>query len=296
MQNQFEQQQINTDPRERGYNQEYIHPYGRERRRGGLLRPLVVVLILLAVLAAAGWSAWGYWGKNIRGPLAERTFNVSGQTKLVINSASGDVHIHSGQANKIIVKGTKFAYGPQANLNNLDLTYEQQGDSLSIGNHEQWSLLGGRGIDIDVAVPENIAIEVHTSSGDLAVEDVTGTIETEIASGDIRLSDATGEMNLSTHSGDIRISDMHLQGSSSLTTSSGDIIFNGTLDPQRSTHINATSGDVRLKLPANSSFKLNAKTTSGDIHNEFGSTTVGNAPQPDLDVQVTSGDIVIEKD
>jgi hypothetical protein len=310
-----EQRMMNNDPREYNYHQSYTPQgaYPREQpRRGGTVRNIALAVIFLA-LVGTGVTFWGLVTSRQSAILPEHTFHVAGHTRLIVNNTAGKIHIHPGQTDSIVVQGTKYARGLGASLNDVNVDYEQQGDTVSITTDQNWNFMSEEGVDMDITVPsttdlqieevsanaeiEQISgnIEVQTESGDIKASNLSGTLKLSSTSGDIHLDNASSPMTLSTTSGNIDAHNVQLQGQSSLTSTSGNINFEGSLDPRGSYHMKALSGDIHLTLPANAAFKLDASTTSGDVHNEFGNTTVGNAPQPALTLHTTSGGIEIRK-
>lgn len=316
MSNPLDEQRItNTDPREYSYRQSSTlqGPYFHERpRRRGTVRNIVLALVFLAIVGT-GVTFWGLVTSRQSAVLPAQTFHIAGHPRLIVSDTEGDIHIHPGATNSIVVQGTKYVRGIGANLNDITVNYEQQGDTVSVTSTESWNFLNDRGLSLDISVPNTTDLQVADTSGNIEIEQISGSTEVQTVSGDIKasnlsgnlqlsstsgnihLDNANGPMTFSTISGDIDARNIQLQGQSSLTSTSGNITFEGSLDPHGSYRMKAVSGDINLTLPANEAFNLNAATTSGDVKNEFGSTTVGSAPQPALTLQTTSGNIKIHK-
>jgi DUF4097 and DUF4098 domain-containing protein YvlB len=100
-------------------------------------------------------------------------------------------------------------------------------------------------------------------------------------------------LSLTTSSGGIALRQSLLAGSSRISTGSGGILFEGALDPHSKSDIKTGSGGITLRLPASSSFVLNAHTGSGRIRNEFGSNERGDEPRAMLRLRTGSGGIHI---
>ncbi|HXZ79326.1 MAG TPA: DUF4097 family beta strand repeat-containing protein [Terriglobales bacterium] len=91
--------------------------------------------------------------------------------------------------------------------------------------------------------------------------------ELTMESGDLRAKSLFGPLRLATRSKDIHLDEVN-----------GDIRLensNGTVEvhinkPLGRVEISNSKGDVRLELPAQASFQLEASTRSGDINNDFG--------------------------
>jgi hypothetical protein len=311
MQKQEDERQIlNTDPREQAY---YRHTntrgrYRREKQRMGI-GPVLVVLTILII----GVVFWGLVAFRQTSALPAHTFKLAGHARLVVSNTAGAIHIHPGKSNSIVVQGTKYTRGIGGNLDDVQVNYQQQGDTVSVSSDETWSFMSMHGVNLDIAVPATTDLKIDNTSGKIDIEQINGTIEAQTesggidadhlsgtlnlssTSGGIHLNDASGVMALSTVSGGIEANHIQLQGQSRLTTTSGGIKFQGTLDPYGSYHMEAVSGGIHLTLPSNAAFKLDASTTSGGIHNAFGTTTTGSTPQPALTLHTTSGGIDINR-
>jgi DUF4097 and DUF4098 domain-containing protein YvlB len=305
-----ERQMLNTDPREQAYYQ-YTNTrerYRREKQRMGI-GPMLVVLTILII----GVVFWGLVAFRQTAALPAHTFKLAGHARLVVSNTAGAIHIHRGKSDSIVVQGTKYTRGIGGNLGDVQVSYQQQGDTVSVSSDETWSFMSMHGVNLDIAVPEATDLKIDNTSGKIDIEQINGTIEAQTesggieadhlsgtlnlssTSGGIHLNDASGVMALSTVSGGIEANHVHLQGQSRLTTTSGGIKFQGALDPYGSYHMEAVSGGIDLTLPSDTAFKLDASTTSGGIHNAFGTTTTGSTPQPALTLHTTSGGIDINR-
>ncbi|GHO93835.1 hypothetical protein KSF_038830 [Reticulibacter mediterranei] len=305
-----ERHMINVDPREQAYYQptNARGRYRRERQRIGI-GPVWVVLTILII----GIVFWGLVAFRQTAALPIHTFKVAGRARLVVSNTAGVIHIHQGKSDSIVVRGTKYTRGIGGSLDDVQVSYQQQGDTVSVTSDETWSLMNMHGVQLDITVPATTDLKIDNASGNVDIERINGTIEAQTESGSveadhlsgtlnlssdsggIHLNDASGVMMLSTVSGGIEANHIQLQGQSRLTTTSGGIKFQGTLDPYGNYHMEAVSGGIDLTLPSNAAFKLDASTTSGGIHNAFGTTTTGSAPQPALTLHTTSGGIDINE-
>ncbi len=55
------------------------------------------------------------------------------------------------------------------------------------------------------------------------------------------------------------------------------------------------NGDVDVMVPANAALQLNARATSGNVYNAFGSNVTGGPTRAQLNATVTHGSVSIEK-
>lgn len=299
---------------------------------GVLLSWLSWALVVVLVVAALGALATNW--RIVTVPMPTRTFQIAEHARLVITNGAGKVAIRRGEEGIVSVAATKRASGLGVNPENMQVNYDQRGDSVNILTNVAWHIFqfGMRSIDFEITVPENCDVQLENGSGRVAVQGARGNIHVRTGSGSIETSDLQGQIAMKTGSGGIRASNLRgqvfvqtgsggiqgsglqgqielktgsggirmeqglLAGSSRITTGSGGIDFEGALDPRGAAHLQTGSGGIRLRLPANATFSLNAKTGSGGVHNAFGGNEVGSGPRTQLKLRTGSGGIHIMND
>jgi DUF4097 and DUF4098 domain-containing protein YvlB len=258
----------------------------------------------------------------------DKTINVSGQADLYVSTGSGNIHITPGSSGQIHVVGQVHAgwssFGDvnariQRIIENPPIV--QNGNEVRVGEVTDHSLFNNVSIDYEVTVPPDVALNLHSGSGDVEVNNAGrfvsaasgsgnvrvhgthGPLDVESGSGDLQVDDAgAGDVKARTGSGNIRVNGF--SGSFTAKTGSGDIEAFGRL--QGGGMISTGSGDVRLHLTPDSRFTLEGFTGSGDIrvrmpgvvaaNNESSRhhvTTEVNGGGPALQIRTGSGDIEI---
>lgn len=108
---------------------------------------------------------------------------------------------------------------------------------------------------------------VESVSGDVSVQRAGGGVKASTVSGELTLTNITGDLDATTVSGDI---ELHEVKSSFVRTSttSGDVDFSGTLDPQGRYEFESHSGDIELAIPGGGA-TLDVRTFSGDVESDF---------------------------
>lgn len=167
-------------------------------------------------------------------------------------------------------------------------------------------------VSFDIAVPDGIAIDAVTQSGDLRASDlqapvlavqstsgdvdvsglvVEGTLSARATSGDVNIEDVSAKvLDLGTTSGDVEALRLSATSSANLKVTSGDV--NGDFEqPPARIDAQATSGDVTVSVPHDEEFRVTTDVTSGDEHPE-----VRNDPTAtqSIDARATSGDVTVE--
>lgn len=170
-----------------------------------------------------------------------------------IGSASGDIRMNS-----LSVKGA---------LRTTTSSGDIQGEDVSA---DELSLTSTSG---DVRMLHSAAssrARLGTTSGDLTWEGPITAAEASSISGDLRLDGAFEELRFKTVSGDCQISvrEAKLRGLSGQTS----------------------SGDIRLRLPANVRASIGCRTTCGDVHQHVSSFADGETR---VTLQTVSGDISV---
>jgi DUF4097 and DUF4098 domain-containing protein YvlB len=136
--------------------------------------------------------------------------------------------------------------------------------------------------DFNIKVPHNCDLTLRTSTGDLNVKDVNGTLFIQTTSGDLNLENISGNLLTSSASGDIYVRGM--EGKIGVRSASGDIrIENATLQelgvqtasgditaqlkrvPEREFDVRTVSGDLRVTVPADARMTAEMTTVSGDL-------------------------------
>jgi len=146
-------------------------------------------------------------------------------------------------------------------------------------------------------------VEFHGTRTELHVERIPG--ELRIALGDVRATNLVGPLRLSTRSHDVRIDGV--SNAVDITSERGDLDLRPGSVPLSHIQAHARSGDIRLSLPPAAQFTLNARTSNGEITNEFGGAlkhessgrsstlqgAVGNGPEINLETE--RGEILVRK-
>ncbi|MCD6107206.1 MAG: DUF4097 family beta strand repeat protein [Caldisericaceae bacterium] len=118
--------------------------------------------------------------------------------------------------------------------------YKDKRTVYILGIHIGNALLSSR--PISIVIPSESDVTLHTVSGDLHIEHLSGNITAKTVDGDIRINDVAGDIKLESISGDVKGN--NLSGAITVSLKSGDIIVDkGKLNGALKTY----SGDVVLK-------------------------------------------------
>ncbi|HMI48021.1 MAG TPA: DUF4097 family beta strand repeat-containing protein [Gemmatimonadaceae bacterium] len=143
--------------------------------------------------------------------------------------------------------------------------------------------------DVDVTDGER-AVSAESVSGNVHAAQVNGSLRAETVSGDLRIENVKGDLEASSVSGNIRM--VGAQSKDVRTeTVSGDIIYNGTIEPAGRYSFESHSGTLRLNIPRNAGAQFSVETFSGDLQTDFPVTIPGRtAIRREGRVEFTIGD------
>lgn len=185
--------------------------------------------------------------------------------QIVVDAGESDLRIVQGDADVVRVKA-RITSG----LRRTDFQIGRRGDEIKIVAGCQTWLNPGCGVDTTIEVPRGFPVEVRTTSGDIAVRDVTeGVLTVESRSGDVSASGLKlDEFSVRTGTGDVSASFASQPFAFKASSRSGDIA--ATLAGGRRTYaVTATSdsGDVSSAIdsdPDGAGF-VRVTSDSGDI-------------------------------
>jgi hypothetical protein len=145
---------------------------------------------------------------------------------------------------------------------------------------------GSGGIDVDGAA----SLQSSSGSGAIRATAVGGAASAKTGSGSIRIEFAgKGDADVSSSSGHVEITG--LDGAARVSTSSSALEVSGR--PAGNWTISTSSGSVRLSLPGDAAFNLDARSSSGNIESAHPVTFSGRADKHRLEGAVRGGGPVV---
>jgi hypothetical protein len=185
-----------------------------------------------------------------------KTLSLSAQDirRMDITSGAGSLNVsgRAGQAAievkaEIVARGVKDKEMEGFIRDHVELTLEKRGDAAvlvgRIRREDRLFRFGGNArIDLSVAVPKSLAVEIDDGSGGIAVEDVGGDLRIEDGSGSIGAVRITGNVVIDDGSGEVTVE--HVGGNLEIDDGSGDIEVG---DVRGDVEIDDGSGEVRVR-------------------------------------------------
>jgi DUF4097 and DUF4098 domain-containing protein YvlB len=189
-------------------------------------RWIVVLVLLLLLLIAADVQAECEFER-----LIDESLDVSGSQSLAIAAAAGDLKIVGVSGSDEVKISGRICVSEEKWLDESRLE-TRSGDRAEINVvlpdvSGSWSLWGSKYayMDLELEVPDGLALELRDSSGDIEIEDIS-TLSLQDSSGDIDIRNVAGLVEIKDSSGDIEVHG--LRGDFTIISdSSGDIRGSG---------------------------------------------------------------------
>jgi DUF4097 and DUF4098 domain-containing protein YvlB len=207
----------------------------------------------------------------------ELRHNISISYEVVV-PAETDLRVQSGSGDQR-VQGIR---GP------LEVSSGSGGLKISAIGDRVHAETGSGDIDID-RVKGNV--HAKTGSGSIDANDIAGAFEADSGSGRITLQQtAPGSVRVDTGSGGMELHGV--RGSLEAKAGSGTIQADGS--PTGAWSLHTGSGEVKLKLPSNAAFDLDAHTSSGSISIDQPLTVQGSVGRKEVRGRVGGGGVPVE--
>jgi DUF4097 and DUF4098 domain-containing protein YvlB len=276
-----------------------------------MLNTMLAAAGLAAALAASAPGSLAAQRYEERSRL-DTTFSIGRGGTLDISLISGDIIVRASSGNDVRVNATSEEGFIRA---------EASGSRVTLGVRSNRGRMGDT--KFDVAVPVGTRVLAHTTSGDITVRGVRGEVEAHSTSGDIKIDDAdrinfeavsgdveatrvagtltgtsvsgdltidggVGDVDLESVSGEIHISHGRAR-TLRLKSVSGDLIYDGTVDPSGRYTFDTHSGEVKMTLPDGVGANISIDTFNGDVDSDFPLTLTPNSNNRGRHMQFTIG-------
>jgi hypothetical protein len=276
---------------------------------GGKLmyKPLMLGLALAGfALGASAPAHADDWNKK---------YTVSGKPDVRVETDDGDVGITTGSGGEINVHVSTNGYkiGP----NDVHVIESQDGNKLQLivkapHGHFGWFSVGSHSIKIQVQVPAEADLDIHSGDGNVTSTAVSGAIRIDTGDGHITAQGLRGDIHL--HSGDGHIEGSNFDGKLDVDTGDGHITISGRFDSlylktgdgsisasaasgsKIATPWNLRSGDgsITLRIPNDFAADLDAHTGDGHINLDFPVTVSGSLSESRVRGKMNGGGGTLE--
>ena len=253
---------------------------------------VVPLLLALATAAADAQRSRRDYDRDYRSNV-DTSFSFERRGLVSLTIGSGDIIVTAWDRDQVRVHATTESGGVRVDASSSRVIVEPRGGYGS-GGESRFEITVPIGTRIvaraqsgDIAITGTHAdIDARSQSGDVKIEDAANRLDVGTLSGDIEVHSAIGDVQIKSVSGDVRVTDFKgdfegetVSGSIDLTnaagrlvrshTTSGDLSYEGSIDPAGRYELSAHSGDIRLAIPSNTSAQLSVSTWSGGMETDF---------------------------
>ncbi|MFD9792173.1 hypothetical protein ACFWXK_14620 [Streptomyces sp. NPDC059070] len=229
----------------------------RPRHRGRWI--LVAVLSALFVVAPVCVEVYAQYARQSRSYTSFETSERHRVTAVEVDSGSAELSIGPGTEGKVRIQ-ERLSWS----LRKPRVRKEWDGDTLKLrpecdGRLAVTSL--GCSVQLDLTVPEGVALTVRGGSGTVRVSGLTGPLDIRGGSGSVRLYGVRGPLSASVGSGSLSAAALG-SDRARVRTGSGraELEF---VSPPRSVDAGAGSGSVAVAVPAGTRYRVEGETGSG---------------------------------
>ena len=278
-----------------------------------LLGALLLGGVVLGTAAPADAQRRGDRDRDDRLTRLDTTLSLSSNGTVELEGASGNMIVVGWDGQEVRIRATSDhgalrldATASRIQVKGIGMGWDDIRYEVNVPTGTRL-LLNGRSTDVDVRGTRG-DVEVHTQNGDVAILDaanvdvnaLNGDVElgsvdqvrVNLVAGDVRIDSVRGSVQAVAVSGDIEI---HNAASRSVNvqTTSGEVFYDGTIDPNGRYEFSSHSGSVIVRVPADVSAAVSLQSYSGEIESDFpitleGGVTIGGHPRT-VDFRIGNG-------
>jgi DUF4097 and DUF4098 domain-containing protein YvlB len=235
-------------------------PPRRRRSAGGWIVLTLGGLFAIVMILGATWGAINWVGKVTE----QRQVTLStSNNHISVDTASGDVRIEPSDTDQIVVTERI-----QHTFSTPKVEAVATSDGVRLDDGCRWWASTCQ-VDFTLAVPDGQTIVVHTSAGNITVNDQSGPLDLDTSAGDIRADGLTSSrVKARSSAGDVRLRFERAPDDVVVHTSAGDVtvqvptdgIFYNTED------VGTSAGDRHIGVPSDpgSQRHISIHTSAGD--------------------------------
>jgi len=290
------------------------------------------LMALLSGLLVSG-SACYLEGEGIE-KRSQKSFTVTENGTLFLKTDIGAIDVEIGSDDTVVVEVSRKAKTASERraeriMKDFTLDFRQDGKDVHVTaeyhrGRRLMSWLGNRlHVRFTVRVPRTYNLDLRTSGGGIAVDDLEGRIsartsggglrfgavkgpvvartsggtirmeacggiaELKTSGGSITLGRVHGDVTASTSGGSIRIEE--IMGSIDAHTSGGSIKVAISRQPERNCRLTTSGGTITVSLFGGVKLNLDAKTSGGRVHTDFPVTVRGEISRRMLKAELNGG-------
>lgn len=203
---------------------------------------------------------------NVAAQDFRKSYEVGQGASISVRNVSGDVTVTGYEGATVLVLG--FKEGRDRDL--VWVEDNSAGNKVDVRARYPENCDCNASIRFEVKVPRaNYKFDpISSVSGDVEVTGVSGDLRAKSTSGAVTVRGVTGAVNASSTSGNVHVGEIN--GTVSGKSTSGNVeVEIAQLSGAGDMEFVSTSGDVRVKMPANLDADVRLSTTSGGLKTDF---------------------------
>ncbi len=242
----------------------------------------IAMAILALGLAAALPARADEWSK---------TFNLTGKPDLRVETSDANIRVSTWDQSTIEAKVTTVRY--KIGESGIRIEDHQNGDTVELEvryPHHNFNFeIGSHRVDIDIHMPREGRINLHTGDGKIDVSNFKGDMDLRSGDGSQEIDGVEGKLRAVTGDGHIRANGRF----DALELKSGD----GRVEARAATgsslatgwRLETGDGNVTLEVPENLAADVDLHTGDGHIDLDFPVTTEGKIRENDIHGKLNGG-------
>jgi DUF4097 and DUF4098 domain-containing protein YvlB len=242
-------------------------------------RTFLAVLCFLAVIPIAQADEWS------------KTYTITGQPDLRVETSDANLRVSTWDQNTIDVHVTTQHY--KIGDSGIKIYEHQTGDSVEIEvrypHHNFVIQFGTYGVDVDIHMPRQGRVTLHTGDGSINLANFKGSMDLESGDGREEIDGVDGTLRARTRDGHIRAAGRF--DSLDLNTGDGRIEARALPGSAAASNWNIRTGDgsVTLELPANFAADVDLHTSDGHISLDLPVTVEGRLGERNIHGKINGG-------
>ncbi len=217
-----------------------------------------------------------------------KTIDVTDYSHLNLRNANGNVTVEGTEGEKLVLTATKRVRASsketgQRRLDQIDISVLREKPELTIATdisrlqpRRKWS------VDYEIRLPRYMPVSIKEFNGNVVVSKLREKVTVETKNGNVRLFEITGEVDVKTTNGNLKLQD--IEGSVDAKTTNGNINLFRIIGPVSAkttngnirgeitdfkkgdgSSLHSVNGNIKLRLPRDTSANLIAATKNGRI-------------------------------
>jgi len=235
--------------------------------------------------------ALGFAALPVRADEWSKTFNLTGKPDLRVETSDANIRVSTWDQNTIEAKVTTVRY--KIGEGGIRIEDHQNGDTVELEvryPHHNFNFeIGSHRVDIDIHMPREGRINLHTGDGKIDVSSFKGDMDLRSGDGSQEIDGVEGKLRAVTGDGHIRANGRF--DALELKTGDGRVEARAAAGSSLATgwRLETGDGNVTLEVPENLAADVDLHTGDGHIDLDFPVTTEGKIRENDIHGKLNGG-------